>query len=716
MDMLPRKSLRRQNSGNNIPISLNVGQQYENSYALNVQKSLKKKLECTKRSVITYNKTLGGITAQYDAVSFELLLFACGQYYTEKNDYVLIKTTATDNKGKHCQYTFRINKCSTGEHMYTINAYLPKCSLLVNGTQLELFTVDVEKMHLIMAKTKIDGAKINVDLLNEKLAQHLATALEMLDAPKQHDQESLTNVQEDTIAQCIKCKRNSKTRSILCTKGEHWIHYVCEKLTEDEIKFHNDNPQAPYVCKMCKSIQPHTQAAILLREERICNGCDDQQNEVENMCIDCSQPYHTNCLDSETEKCYTCIGHDEQENEIRETESETAQTLVKICDPPVTNEVQIQEQHSNDDMSLTSVKSPRQNMSYDNNEVAEGLTSITIEKDRQPAPKVGYTNTSKNKSSINKNCNNKNEGINNTSDMESQEINVRMKELRQLEQKLKKREEQIKIKEAMVQEDLKEKVKIMERLHKAEIHNIELENTIKTLHTRIEMLQMQTTNSNSGPTSNNKQPLDETDELVVGMRKRVTRYVLNRIDDELDKLENQHRDPTRYSVPNNAEKTQEPMHNTHIHVTQQSKQANVEESGTYQQYPNPNIIYQERGADKSVTRETTFQSRSSNVSTNNHNTHVPNQPRRLIHDQPRDDSQKLYRNRNNVGYVKNIPYQTQVHCMRNETNATKTNDYQHGILHLDNQSNERSDKEGYPLYYNERARFLYQDGHPPQRM
>ena len=70
----------------------------------------------------------------------------------------------------------------------------------------------------------------------------------------------------------------------------------------------------------------------------------------------------------------------------------------------------------------------------------------------------------------------------------------------------------------------------MERLHKAEIHNIELENTIKTLHTRIEMLQSQSKYQNYNSV-NNSPAYDETDELVIGMRKHVTKYVLNRIDD-----------------------------------------------------------------------------------------------------------------------------------------------------------------------------------------
>ena len=42
-------------------------------YALNIQKSLLKKLEAAKKSSIEFSMTGGGLTAQADAVSFELL-------------------------------------------------------------------------------------------------------------------------------------------------------------------------------------------------------------------------------------------------------------------------------------------------------------------------------------------------------------------------------------------------------------------------------------------------------------------------------------------------------------------------------------------------------------------------------------------------------------------------------------------------------------------
>jgi hypothetical protein len=60
---LTRKTKLRISNSNNIL-------RYENNNTLNIEKSLRKKLESTKRPEIVYTKTGGGVTAKLDAVSF----------------------------------------------------------------------------------------------------------------------------------------------------------------------------------------------------------------------------------------------------------------------------------------------------------------------------------------------------------------------------------------------------------------------------------------------------------------------------------------------------------------------------------------------------------------------------------------------------------------------------------------------------------------------
>ena len=88
-----------------------VQNSYNNNYNLNIEKSSKKKLESTKRSEIHYTFTGGGITAELDAVSFELYTFAVELYCSNPNAIKLFdfkKVIGKDTGGRKVQYTFQI--------------------------------------------------------------------------------------------------------------------------------------------------------------------------------------------------------------------------------------------------------------------------------------------------------------------------------------------------------------------------------------------------------------------------------------------------------------------------------------------------------------------------------------------------------------------------------------------------------------------------------
>jgi hypothetical protein len=105
------------------------------------------------------------------------------------------------------------------------------------------------------------------------------------------------------------------------------------------------------------------------------------------------------------------------------------------------------------------------------------------------------------------------------------------KEMRQIELKLKKKEEQLKIKEAILNDSTSEKTKLLDRLFKAETRNLELENTVKTLYNKIETSE----NKPSNNTSNNENT-DSCDELVAGIREKVTKFVLSKVENELNRI------------------------------------------------------------------------------------------------------------------------------------------------------------------------------------
>ncbi|CAC5401532.1 unnamed protein product [Mytilus coruscus] len=90
----------------------------------------------------------------------------------------------------------------------------------------------------------------------------------------------------------------------------------------------------------------------------------------------------------------------------------------------------------------------------------------------------------------------------------------------------------------MLNDDSKEKDKILERLFKAENRNLELEQTVKTLNRRISLVEEQPIHRTTEQTSSKHTNCSNrsTDELITGVRDEVTRYVLSKIDSDLDKL------------------------------------------------------------------------------------------------------------------------------------------------------------------------------------
>ncbi|CAG2244625.1 unnamed protein product [Mytilus edulis] len=507
---------------------------YNQSYVLNLKKSLKKKLDCTNRNEITYNFTKGGITIQLDPISFELFIHACDQYY--KNPVTKLdsfnKTTMKDRIGNETQHIFRVfDSPSLG---YTINAYLTKCSLLINGGNTNmLLERDLQQLQHIMDNTKINNSCIDIHILNKKLAHTLKQALQTWPVPNHvtDDRETPSNVSTTvgTEEKCYVCKCNCKTRAVQCING-HWVHYRCERLSEEDIS-KLEKGDYPYSCRSCNkenevytlecnaspqtvqkldiqntdlstiskqlhirnnvlAIEQHVLednvisndhisiAESLLREEtgKNCPSCNFILDD-ECTCMVCNDAFHSKCIDKNTETCYGCIG-------------------------------------ANHQLSLN-ISKEKPEKSHDN--TTETLTNVD-DKSKEHL----YNNPTNVKSSISSSKANKNNQTANEPDSNKQET-VIPKEIRQIEQKLKKKEEQLKIKEAILNENATEKTTLLDRILKAESKNIELEHTIRTLNQAIDSkIKMKEENS--------------SDDIVVGIRDRVTKYVLTKVDQELSQL------------------------------------------------------------------------------------------------------------------------------------------------------------------------------------
>jgi len=115
-----------------------------NDYQLNLEKSLEKKLIAAKRvKSLNYEYTGGGIVAEADVATYELLNIAAVylyQHYPDKDGKAEI-TNVTDKTRKNIiQVTIRVSDRQNQLGGYTINFYHTTSKMLVNGKNVSKFT------------------------------------------------------------------------------------------------------------------------------------------------------------------------------------------------------------------------------------------------------------------------------------------------------------------------------------------------------------------------------------------------------------------------------------------------------------------------------------------------------------------------------------------------------------------------------------------------
>ncbi|MEW8548790.1 MAG: PHD finger domain-containing protein [Candidatus Thiodiazotropha sp.] len=233
-------------------------------YALNLDKTFRKKLQAAKRQQVEYMVKDGGIVANMDAMSFEIFRFSCQKYYSSPVGQIqnIKKDSAKDTKGNIVQITYTVSLKEATR--YTLNIYLTKCSLLINGKATQHFiNEDLSAIHQIMSQVTVQGMKVDIKKLNELLATQLRkligsgnlAAVNSSSKPCKQKQ-SADDLTLSSNIECQKCKRNCKKRAVQCDSCDRWSHYNCEKLTESEIKLIEGKKDYIYRCMMCKKSSP----------------------------------------------------------------------------------------------------------------------------------------------------------------------------------------------------------------------------------------------------------------------------------------------------------------------------------------------------------------------------------------------------------------------------------------------------------------------------
>lgn len=172
--------------------------------------------------------------------------------YSEHKKSVNIRKITDKSASTVVQYTIHVN--IQGES-YTVNIYTTTSRLLVNGNRADIFlNNDIPAIHQLIQngldKNCLKGCTI--EEINKMFGDLLETLLQASIKSPHNTNINETNQDDQYNSTCPRCNKQCKTRSALCTKGKRWIHYRCQKLTNQEIQaIEQAHVDENYTCNIC---------------------------------------------------------------------------------------------------------------------------------------------------------------------------------------------------------------------------------------------------------------------------------------------------------------------------------------------------------------------------------------------------------------------------------------------------------------------------------
>ena len=236
-------------------------------YVLNENRALDKLVEaCDKPMIGNLVIKHKNAVLKFNLAAFSVLSNAIQTEYGISNGISptekVIYCPKYEAKGRLVAETYKVHE--EGQYMYTINLYKTNCSMMVNGRKMQ-----EEFVNKVFPKIK-EQLSEQAPYLNEKSD----TMKEMILASTNSVKEKVksnerSNLKQEKLAEilpngsptkellddikCLICSKTCRTRGTFCDAGNHWVHYSCDKLTENEIKnIENDN-ESTYVCKGCNN-------------------------------------------------------------------------------------------------------------------------------------------------------------------------------------------------------------------------------------------------------------------------------------------------------------------------------------------------------------------------------------------------------------------------------------------------------------------------------
>ncbi|CAG2245676.1 EIF4G [Mytilus edulis] len=253
------------------------------SYLLNEQKAIGKIVDATIRPTdVDLQYKHGNIILEFTAATYLHFSKTLLQHLEAHTDVTCSIHDKQDKSGKVVEQSIAV-KCNQNlRQHYRINLYNTTCRVEVNGRNHHMFFDELQAISKQMDSIK-DYSSVNKKIREEciKLQQTSAKKINKTSPPAilnngaSEDQSVTTNTfskeltvanknHQDTVNKgtdrsvpdniCPKCNRTLLSRGVFCIKGNHWIHYACEKLKKSEIEeLEKESNNIQYTCTICNA-------------------------------------------------------------------------------------------------------------------------------------------------------------------------------------------------------------------------------------------------------------------------------------------------------------------------------------------------------------------------------------------------------------------------------------------------------------------------------
>ena len=297
-----------------------------------------------------------------------------------------------------------------------------------------------------------------------------------------------------------------------------------------------------------------SQAVAIVDDEGdcVCSVCLEIIIGTQNRCSKCLSTCHDSCIDgaSDDDDSGICLSYCATEAQIHQQSVSSQSNDQSRPDQSIPNTTAISCDRSGMQTSSQLVSDQANSQSVtDINHVLNPTSRTDAQGVNIGVPVKTNTNTTS--------CKDK---------MASYKAVIKLRQVRQLEAKLKKWEEDLKLREAKVTNRNVDSRRMEEYVSKTEACNVELEATVRTLKRKICLLENEvsnlaanrpapgdkfnsssnyadppllinsSSNQHSADCSNNAYT-KETNDLVLGIQQQVTRFVLNKVSQQINRLE-----------------------------------------------------------------------------------------------------------------------------------------------------------------------------------